>query len=59
MPKWYVEFRRTNGKYGYMGGIVAKDGKDAIEYVKSKVYDAGQFKVFHDDEPDEERTGQQ
>ena len=56
MAKWYVEYRRTNGKYGYIGGIVAKDGREAIEYVKSKVYDAARFTVFHDDEQEEERT---
>ena len=57
VQKWDVEYRRTNGKYGYMEGVVAKDGKEAIGYVKSKVYDAWWFKVFHNEEPEEERTG--
>lgn len=50
MKKWYVEYRTTDGKYGHMGGIVAADGKEAIEIVKSHVYNAVRFKVFHDDE---------
>ena len=50
MPKWYVEFKLTTGEYKYMEGIEAKDGKEAIEYVKSRYYNAYSFKVFHDDE---------
>lgn len=50
--KWYVEYKAF-GKFGYMEKIEAKDGKEAIEYVKSKVIGATKFKVFHDDEETE------
>lgn len=46
---WYVEYR-AYGKMGYMEKIEAKDGKEAIEYVKSKVVGATNFSVWHDDE---------
>lgn len=47
--KWYVEYK-AYGKFGYMGKIEAADGKEAIEYVKSKVIGANWFKVWHDDD---------
>lgn len=50
--KWYVEYK-AYGKQGYMGGIEAKDGKAAIEYVKEHVIGATHFRVWHDDEGDE------
>ena len=53
MTKWYVEFR-AYGKMKYMGGIVAKDGKEAIEYVKAHVIGANHFKVWHDDDDENE-----
>ena len=49
MTYWYVEYK-AYGKQGYMGKIEAKDGKEAIEYVKSKVIGATNFRVWHDDE---------
>ena len=49
MKKWYVEYK-VYGKQSYIGGIEAKDGKEAIEYVKAHVIGAACFKVFHDDE---------
>ena len=51
---WYVEFR-AYGKMKHMGGIVARDGKEAIEYVKAHVIGATCFKVWHDD--DDENDG--
>lgn len=53
MPKWYVEYK-AYGKQGYMGKIEAKDGKEAIEVVKSMVIGATRFMVWHDDDDDEE-----
>ena len=54
MSKWYVEWKvRENGilKVHYMGGIEAKDGKEAIEYVKEHVaIGAHGFRADHDDE---------
>ena len=51
MSRWYVEYKTTDSsKTRYMGGIEAKDGKEAIEYVKSNVIGAWWFKVWHDDE---------
>ena len=52
MKKWYVEFRHE-GKIKYLGGIVAKDGKEAIEQVKRRFFGAYSFKVWHDDETDD------
>lgn len=52
MKKWYVEFK-CYGKQKYLGGIVAKDGKEAIEFVKSRFIGATSFKVWHDDEEEE------
>lgn len=51
MMKWYVEYWAF-GKQGYMSGIEAKDGKEAIEYVREHVIGATRFKVFRDDEED-------
>ena len=56
MSKWYVEYK-TYGKQGYISGIEAKDGKEAIEYVKAHVIGAVHFKVWHDDEQDETKEG--
>jgi len=56
MSKWYVEYKSTdkssknNFGMGCMGKIEAKDGKEAIEYVKRHVFGAYKFKVWHDDE---------
>lgn len=56
MSRWIVEFKQSS-KHGwdYIEGIEAKDGKEAIEYVKEhKVIGAYKFKAWHDDEQDEE-----
>lgn len=50
--KWYVEYK-AYGKQGYMGGIEAEDGKQAIAYVKAHVIGATRFKCWHDDEEQE------
>lgn len=52
MSKWYVEYKIRKTSYAttnYMDNIEAKDGKEAIEYVKQHVIGAYGFKVFHDD----------
>ncbi len=50
MPKWYIEYR-AYGKLGYMGGIEAKDGNEAIERLKEKVIGVNRILgVWHDDE---------
>ena len=47
---WYVEYK-AYGKFYSMGNIEAKDGKEAIEYVKKHGHiGAHSFKVWHDDE---------
>ncbi len=53
MKKWYVEYKHY-GKFGYIGGIEAEDGKAAIEYVKAHVIGAHSFKVWHDDDEEED-----
>lgn len=55
MKKWYVEYK-TPASHGWQGinDIEAKDGKQAIEYVKSHVIGAYKFKAFHDDEEEEQ-----
>lgn len=58
MSKWYVEYKTPN-KHGWQGinGIEAKDGKEAIEYVKEHVIIGGyKFKAYHDDEEEEEQA---
>lgn len=45
MNFWYVEYK-AYGKIGYMDMIEAKDGKEAIDIVKSKVIGAVNFKVM-------------
>lgn len=54
MPKWYVEFR-CYGKMKYLGGIVAKDGKEAIQYIKDHFIGATSFRVWHDDDEEEDK----
>lgn len=52
MRKWYVEYR-AYGKIGHVGEIEAKDGNEAVKYVKEHI--AGINKiigVWHDDEED-------
>lgn len=49
--KWYVEYK-AYGKQYYMSGIEAKDGKEAIEYVKEQVIGATKFHVMRDDDED-------
>lgn len=50
MAKWYVEYK-DYGKLRYMGKIEAKDGKEAIQYIKDNVCRvANSFKVWHDDD---------
>ena len=36
MSKWYVEYK-AYGKQGYMGGIEANSGNEAIAIVKANV----------------------
>ena len=50
--KWYVEYKTTtHAGWQGIGGIEARDGKEAIEYAKEHVaIDAYKFKAFHDDE---------
>lgn len=55
MSKWYVEYK-AYGKIGYMSGIEAENGKEAIEVVKSKVIGATKFYVLHDEDEDEEEN---
>lgn len=54
MSKWYVEWKQHDNRfnrYHYMGGIEAKDGKEAIEYVRNNVAMGGySFKAWHDDD---------
>lgn len=49
MARWYVEFK-CYGKHKHVGGIVAEDGKGAIEWVKAHFIGATSFKVWHDDD---------
>ena len=54
MSKWCVEYK-VHVKGGYsktdcINGIDAKDGSEAIEYVKKHVFGAYKFKAYHDDE---------
>lgn len=55
MAKWYVEYRAYT-KVEYMGGIEAKDGKGAIEYVKDHVIGACCFRNVQRDD-DSEHNG--
>lgn len=54
MSKWYVEWKTyINGRLiaCYKGGIEAKDGKEAIEYIREHVgMGAHGFHVWHDDD---------
>lgn len=51
MAKWVVEYKTTD-KHGWdcMEGVEAKDGKEAIEYVKKHIWGAYKFKAWHDEE---------
>lgn len=50
MKKWYVEYK-AYGRIGYMGGIEAETGNEAIEIVKSKVIGVSIILgVWHDEE---------
>lgn len=51
MSKWVVEYKTVN-KLGWqsMEGIEAKDGAEAIEYVKSHIFGCYKFKAWHDEE---------
>lgn len=52
--KWCVEYK-AYGKWRYVEKIEAKDGKEAIEYVKNHVaIGATCFKVWHDDEEEKD-----
>lgn len=54
MSKWYVEYK-AYGKFGSMGKIEAKDGNEAIEYVKANVIGVNRIVgVWHDDDDAEE-----
>ena len=55
MSKWYVEYK-AYGKMGYMGGIEANSGNEAIEILKSRVVGVNRIcGVWHDDEDEEEK----
>ena len=56
MSKWYVEYK-AYGKFGYMSGIEAENGKEAIEVVKSKVIGATKFYVLRDEDEEENGNG--
>lgn len=49
MSFWYVEYK-VYGKLGYMDMVEAKDGKEAIEIVKSKVIGAQKFRVMREED---------
>lgn len=49
MSFWYVEYK-AYGKLGYMDMIEARDGKEAIDIVKSKVIGASKFKVMREED---------
>lgn len=54
MSKWYLEYK-AYGKLGYMGGIEANSGNEAIEILKSRVVGVNRIcGVWHDDENEEE-----
>ena len=48
--KWTVEYKTTDS-HGWksMEGIIAKDGKEAIEYVKRHSFGAYKFKAYKED----------
>ena len=49
MRKWYVEYR-AYGKMGYMGGIEAETGNEAIKVVKAAIIGVNKIiGVWHDD----------
>ena len=53
MSKWYIEYK-AYGKFGYMGGIEATSGNEAIEILKSRVIGVNRIcGVWHDDESDD------
>ena len=52
MCRWYVEYK-AYGKIGYMSGIEAENGKEAIEIVKSKVIGATRFYVLREEDKEE------
>ena len=53
MSRWYVEYE-AYGKRGYMGGIEADSGNEAIKVVKSRVIGVGRiYGVWHDDDDEE------
>lgn len=58
MAKWYVEYKiHKNGhsEYECVNGINARDGKEAIEYVKEHIaIGAYNFKAYHDDDDNNE-----
>lgn len=59
MRKWYVEFK-AYGKPGYMGGIEADSGNEAIAVLRAHV--AGINKicgVWHDDEDEDKEENKQ
>ena len=54
MNKWYIEYK-AYGKFGYMGGIEAVNGNEAIEILKSKVIGINKIiGVWHDDDCEQE-----
>lgn len=50
MARWTVEYKTVTG-HGWqsMENIEAKDGKEAIEYVKRHTYGAYKFKCWRED----------
>ena len=54
MKKWYVEYV-AYGKHGWMGGIEANSGNEAIKIVQARVIGINRIcGVWHDDENEEE-----
>jgi len=55
MSKWYVEYK-SYGKTGWISGIEAESGNDAIKYVKANIIGVNKIiGVWHDDEETGER----
>lgn len=51
MTPWYVEYKVGFKQY-WKGGIMARDGREAIQYVQDHVIGAWDFHVWHDDGED-------
>lgn len=54
MAKWVVSFRVYNERLYRMKNVEAKDGKEAIKIVNSKIIGASMFEEYRDDEAPED-----